>query len=726
MLLPSRALADEPTPPEIVGVRVGFFDRYKVGLWTPVTVTLRGGSKEFCGRVTASVPDGDGVPSLVANADDDTWNLPAGEERAAQLFVRFGRVDSSLKIEFRVGEEVVAQQVLTTAARADDEHFPPGLQSRKLVVAVGPAGLYEPLHQAAVLQRLPVERRVEVTRVEDLGPLPTRWYGYEGIDTVLLSTSRPDIFAGLEPGDERLQALDEWIRLGGRLVVCVGAKAEDVLGDRSALGQFVPGTLDKVVSLRQTGALESYCRSSVSVFPAGGGERTGMRVPRLKVDAGAAVEVREADLPLVIRQARGLGQIVVLAADLDAGPLAAWSDNGLLAARLLDLPPAQLDEAQHNVPLMHHGYNDLAGQLRSALDRFDGVRSFPFWAVALLVSAYIVLVGPIDYLLVHKVFRRVHWTWVTFPLVVVATCAAAWVLAHAMKGRDIRTHQVELLDVDVAAGRVRGTVWTNIFSPRSEAFRLTFRPRLPDGDEPRDARVLAAWLGLPGSGLGGMNPSGTDPLLQGGEYWFSPALDTLEGVPIAVCSTKSLTARWTAAGGEWPAAELADDGQSIHGSITNTFDFPLEHCVLIYDRWSYDLGTIKAKDAAPVGAESKRSELKTFLTGRRLVADDKDKYRQETTPYDPSSTDVYYILRAMMFHEAAGAQRYTGLTNDYQGFLDLSGLLRTGRAVLVAQAPVDARGKVHCTELLRDGQPLDDAGAQRSVMYRFVFPVEGR
>jgi hypothetical protein len=223
-----------------------------------------------------------------------------------------------------------------------------------------------------------------------------------------------------------------------------------------------------------------------------------------------------------------------------------------------------------------------------------------------------------------------------------------------------------------------------------------------------------------------MNPSGTAPLPQSGEYRFSPSLDALEGVPIPVGATKSLTARWTAAGGHWPAAELADDGESLHGSIANPFDFPLERCVLIYDRWSYDLGTIGPKRTAPVGAESKRSELKTFLTGRRLVADEKDKYRQETTPYDPASADVFYILRAMMFHEAAGGQRYTGLANDYQGFLDLSSLLRTGRAILVAQAPTAAGGKCFSTELLRDGKPLDDSQTRQSVMYRFVFPVEGR
>ena len=64
-----------------------------------------------------------------------------------------------------------------------------------------------------------------------------------------------------------------------------------------------------------------------------------------------------------------------------------------------------------------------------------------------------------------------------------------------------------------------------------------------------------------------------------------------------------------------------------------------------------------------------------------------DKYRQEVTPYDQSSTDLPYILRTMMFYEAAGGRRYTGLWNAYQGFVDLSDLLKADRAILVAQGP---------------------------------------
>ena len=79
----------------------------------------------------------------------------------------------------------------------------------------------------------------------------------------------------------------------------------------------------------------------------------------------------------------------------------------------------------------------------------------------------------------------------------------------------------------------------------------------------------------------------------------------------------------------------------------------------------------------------------------------------------------------MMFYEAAGGRGYTGLTNDYQRFVDFSELLKTGRAILVARGPDaggDARGGA---ELRRDGCPLGQGPQDRhAVMYRFVLPVK--
>ena len=231
-------------------------------------------------------------------------------------------------------------------------------------------------------------------------------------------------------------------------------KATKILAESSPLRQFAPGRFEKAVPLRQTGAIETYCGSRVSIGR-GGRRQADVQVSRL-ADVQGVVEADERGMPLVIRTARGFGQVIFVAADLDEPPLDKWPDRPLLVARLLDMPTGRADESAENAAMMHYGYDDLAGQLRSALDQFTGVRLVPFWLVAGLIVGYILLIGPADYFFLRKVVRRMEWTWLTFPLVVALVCVAAYVLAYRLKGDQLRVNQIDLVDVDAASGQMRG------------------------------------------------------------------------------------------------------------------------------------------------------------------------------------------------------------------------------------------------------------------------------
>ena len=719
--LPIEVFAQQPQPPEILGIRVGLADRYKVGLWTQVEVALQGGGEALAGQVSVVVPDGDGVPSRVSTPPEQPCRLQPGQPTTVRLLCRLGRVHGTLTVEFRTGGQLVAQRTFKTAKQADAEHFLPGLEFQRLIVTVGPSTMG--VEQAGKLGGVEPERRPVTAHLEDLGQLPVDWLAYEGVDALILSTSRPEIYRQLAADDPRMQALDEWIRMGGRLVLCVGAQAEEILADDAPLRQFAPGRFVKMVPLRQTGALEAYCGSR-SAVPRAGNTRTLLRVPRLD-DVQGTIEAQEADLPLTVRTVRGFGQVLFLAADLDEPPLDAWPDRSMLVARLLDMPTGGVEESEERTAMMHFGYGDMSGQLRSALDRFDGVRIAPFWLVAGLIVVYLLLIGPGDYFFLRKLVGRMTWTWLTFPLVVLLACLGAYVLAYRLKGDQLKVHQVDLVDVDAVSGRLRGTTWLNVFSPRMEPFNLSVEPYSPDGGPLGDARVWMAWFGLPGGAIGGMNPRAGDPALSTESYSFSPMLDAMRGVPIQVWSTKSFTARWKASTAELPEADLTDEDELLTGTLTNTLGFPLERCILAHGGSVYELDTLGPGESAQLGMMSKRSELKTLLTGRKFVFVEKgDQYRHEATPYDQASTNIPYILRTMMFYEAAGGRRYTGLWNAYQDFVDFSPLLAADRAILVAQSPRDSQEASREAALLRDGKPLGNASDKHVIMYRFLFPVK--
>ncbi len=689
------------------------------------------------------------------------------------LYVRFGRVRSEAKVEFRAADGRITRRLFKAADAADDAHLPPALlPSQELILVVG-AGSVGVDDAVAMVHQDPAERSV-VARVESFDRLPDRWYGYEGVDAVVLATSQPRIYAGLKPEDPKIQALAEWLQTGGRLLLCAGQQADQVLRPGGPLAVFAPGRFQEMTRLRQLGAIKSFSGSSLPLTLA---DPEGLRVPVLAGagvtvspgghagvtvspggDAGGVVEIREADLPLLVRQARGFGQLVYLALDPDQPPLANWADRGRLMARLLDLSSTATEEAGGSRAMLHYGFTDMAGQLRSALDYFPGVGLVPFWTVVALAIVYLLAIGPGDYFLLRRFLGRMQWTWVSFPLVVALVTAGALALARAIKGDRVQVNQVDLVDVDAGSGRVRGTTWANVFSPTTEPYDISLSPRRPrraagvaagDIDPARKyvrlssltkqssqagkPDVLVSWLGLPGEALGGMNPRASDPTVWKGGYRFSPGLETLDGVPIPIWSTKSFTARWTSPAGAFvvPEAKLVEEDRVPTGTLTNPFDFPLHDCLLAYGNWVYQLGdsgTVQPHETITVGSMLMRRELRTFLTGRKSVLDDdpahmKDKFHEELTPYDQGSVDVAYVLRAMMFFRAAGGRAYTGLWNRYQGFVDFSALLQANRAVLMAGVPDDVSAGRHGADLLRDGRPMAGPRDPHKVFYRFVFPV---
>lgn len=743
----------------IVAVRVGFEGRYRVGVWTPVTVLLRGPvgphAPELAdARLTITVPDGDGVPSRVtpplpspAPALPDDVESATDDDLADGVFpvrayVRFGRIKSPMKVELYSGKTLVAARTFQPSSSATADNFRPAQPSAQaLIVTVGPGpmGVKEAV---GLMQQLP-EERTQVALVRRAGDLPHSWLGYEGVEAVVLSTKDPAVYAGLNPNGAVVRALDDWVRMGGKLVICGGRRGVEVLRGKAlddpsdgpatpigVLADLVPGRVEGTVRLRRTSVLEAYCGGSQRVPSAEDG-MPGILLSHL-TEARGRIELSQGNVPIIVRSPREFGLIVYLAAGMDDSPLAKWPPRAKLMGRLLGTPTEPLEDTQQQGTLGRHGYDDLAGQMRSALDqfpddRFSRVWPGPFSFVVGLIVLYLLAIGPGDYFLVHRLLGRAQLTWITFPAIVLVFSLAACAMAYWLKGKEIAVNQIDLVDVDVVSGRIRGTTWANLFSPRTERYDVVFQPRTRDGQSGASPDVVTSWLGLPGSALGGMSASVAGLDVWPDAYDFSQRLDAIEGVPLQIWSTKSLTSRWWARTSRFPHAQLVQEGQAPNGTITNTLGFPLTECLLVYGDWGYELGTIPPGGSVRVGATTRCRHLSGLLTERELVVDEKSKHRREQPKdYRRDSTDGAYILRSMMFYDAAGGRRYTGLAHSYQPFVDLSDLLRTDRAILIVMNADDAAGgKLPGADLLLSsgGRPIDEYKLRRQTVLRFILPV---
>ena len=265
------------------------------------------------------------------------------------------------------------------------------------------------------------------------------------------------------------------------------------------------------------------------------------------------------------------------------------------------------------------------------------------------------------------------------------------------------------------------------FSPRAETFDLSLRPSLPNREAPREATASLAWFGKAGTGFNGMyNREMQNAAPLGGEgYSIAPALDVVRDVPIQVWSCKiSSTAGWAAAD-QGLDIDLQEENRQPTGTIANHLthrgkSVTLTHAYLAYDGWAYALGTLEPGKTKDVDSSTRRVSLNTFMSSDSLEDAAGQGGQAEKTPYDAGSRDAAYVLRAMLFYDASGGRKRTGMSNDYQGHTDLS-VFRTDRAVLVAMPPQDEafRG----AEILRDQKPLSGSLDRHTIIYRFIAPV---
>ena len=685
-------------------VTIGFDGAYKVGYWTPVHITLTAGSEDLRGELALTTADGDGVPATFVNAEP--IHVAANSTRSFTRHIKFGQLGGDLTLELVDDGQQVIRRVITRG------ELPLAMSSdREWILAIGPdPGVAEAAQSA------------RVTAISDTSRLPTDWCAYEAVNAIVLSTSDTSLVASIKL--EQFTALQQWVELGGRVILFVGSGGDQVIGDGKPLSNLIPGTLSRVQTVRSLTALESYVGSSEALDTIQiDGRPAPLRVCLLEnVRGKMSVYEQAADgtRPIIVRAPIGLGQVVFMAVDLDRAPFSDWDDRPRLIEKLLhgDAEPKQDRAAASGATgqLIHLGYNDLVGQLRTAAEQFSGVRLVPFSWVAGLIIVYILLIGPADYFFLRDVLQRMSWTWVTFPAIAVVFCSLAILLHRTLKAPDVKVNQIDLVDIDLERSFARGTTWTHLYSPRSASYDLQLKPSWLDGASD-DSGCLVSWQGLPGTGLGGLEAQSAS--LFPSPYTIRRAAggSRIDQAPIEIDGTKAFVGRW------WNAIRLEstadlhlDAGGLLRGNVTNPLPIELYDCVLLFQNWAYKLerkgNVLQPGDTTPIHLE-RPLNFNWRLTRRRVV-----EINDITTPWEPRDTDVPRILEMMMFHNAAGGDDYTHLQHRYQPYADLSEHLVTGRAILLGRAEQTA------SEIELDGQVADDEYDQRWTFYRVVFPVD--
>jgi hypothetical protein len=429
--------------------------------------------------------------------------------------------------------------------------------------------------------------------------------------------------------------------------------------------------------------------------------------------------------PMAVRATYGLGRVTLLAIDWTDSRLATWPGLPGLCRYLAELEPQSRDQATGQaVQLRPTGISELATQLAATLDHFPVVHRPSYWTVILFSIAFMLLVGPLDYLLVHRVLKQPRLTWFTFPAWILFAAAAATMGADRLNSADRLSNQIDLVDIDVASGQRQLQSWVTISLP--EPRRLAANAKVAhwlSGDAERTMRI--SWCGAPEAGFGGMYRSGGLNLANP-PYTFDRDAAAVENVPIPQWSSKALCSNWAVA-----RPTNADDGT---GRLTGTFkhylpDAITEYCLAYGPAVYFPRPAVRVEQSpsiAPGVSWSPQDSVNPRMLERYLQGlteryhSDPKKTGSATTltteAYDPLGLDPYPLARILTFFEAVHGPAYTGLSNSSLERSDLSPLLPQKRAILFGRIASPA------AEYDVDGAPLQPQ--ERWTFVRFVLPVK--
>jgi hypothetical protein len=370
-------------------------------------------------------------------------DLPSGARQEHWLYAQPPLFGSKLSVDFVVGNETVATKDI--AIKSHDAYSP-----IVAVVAEHPEGFLRDVTSAAAPNP---QFGGPQTTVITLTPedLPQRVEAWSAIDRLVWQ----DVDTGrLSP--KQLAAMQLWVAAGGRLILLGGTIGPSALA--ALPDDFLPfrptGTID--VPTADLTSFLGRLPTGAATAPAFAGTLTqGTAMGR------SGVSVYAAQAPW------GQGQVAIIGLN----PAETWLTRSTAADTLWHrLLPSSTGPTISPFILVDDS------SLLYALQNLPSVALPPIENLFILLSAYIALIGPLNYLVLRRLDKR-EWAWVTMPALVVVFAAGSYAMGASLKGSDVIVNELSIVRAGQGNDLGRAQSYIGVYSPS----RKTFDVRIGNG-----------------------------------------------------------------------------------------------------------------------------------------------------------------------------------------------------------------------------------------------------
>ncbi len=457
--------------------------------------------------------------------------LATGSRKQILLYAQPPTFGGNMKVQLLEGDKVLSESKVAIAL-----HDPSQLVVG--VVAENPAKV------VGEIKLLP-STTGRPTTIVPLSPadLPERVQAWSGIDRLVWQDTDA---ASLTPG--QLSALQGWVAGGGRLVIIGGTAGAD------SLNAFP----DSLLPYRPTSTLDIDPSATTGVL--GGTPAGATTLTALAGDAGAGRPLAQSgDRVIAAERTVGNGSVTLIGFD----PTTSWIAQGEqwdtpLWRRLLPVRAAGAVTMTDD------------SQIVSAVTNLPSLALPPVGGLLVLLFGYIVLVGPVNYLVLRRLDRR-EWAWITVPALIVVFTVGSFGIGSLMRGNEVIVHEVAIVRGAPGIETASAQSYLGIFSPSRSTFQLRVA-----GDA-----LLAAPMNGDIFGSGQVN---TLDILQG-----DPS--RVRDLAVGVGSLRTIRADASATGPKVTADLHVQDGR-LQGTITNDSAQPLVKAAIVVGSSAKSLGDI--------------------------------------------------------------------------------------------------------------------------------------
>ncbi|MGI6457256.1 MAG: hypothetical protein ACOX5R_16790 [bacterium] len=418
-------------------VFVGFDPQYPFRrqlTWVPVTFEVNNGNDEIQGRIVSTLKNGREVFSIPVQ-------MSPRSQKNFSMFVYIPELLDEMEFYLDTQGELIPMEIITVTTGL--------METNRYIAALTPSrGTHEHLED---LTSPDIDMSVTVVYA-DPQLMPRGWIGYMNIDALLWDEGST---VSLAPTQE--QALDQWIQMGGTLIIAAGENWQEL--NESPYQLYMPITITGSQVLPQGTEITSPHDTSIVKLANSWVAATG----ELLKDPNIKIWLQAGDIPFLIERKWGAGRIIWLATSLQ-NPLfddPAYNES-LINFLIMEKPPLNTDVVTQMDPIINRF---LRWMVQAEL---PGT-----WFIASYLGIYILLIVPVNYLIFRTV-GRLEWAWLTVPIWAIVFAYGAYYIGALRQQSFVTVHEISILEAYPNAKTARGTTYSSIYSPVRRRYTLNF------------------------------------------------------------------------------------------------------------------------------------------------------------------------------------------------------------------------------------------------------------